>query len=288
MIFLDCPFSEKDECKALGGKWDAERKKWYVPDGVNASNFKKWIKSHEKDIILEHNNIKKVIELSPSSLDFQINKCHRCFYLSKKLGIQTNNFPPPVFNQLDLIQKKFFINKDTSYISSKLPKGKFLQDSELPKKISSSVLKDNKSRDFKLVGIPDLVIDFETEGFGIIDFKTTKISDQKAEFYKFQLEAYATIFENPGEINSVKTPLLTPITKLAILQFDPDKIETKNQKDCNITFNTHYVELKDRIYEELIARITLAIDILQMSEPPAINENCNDCNFFKRQYQIVD
>ena len=52
MIFLDCPFSEKDECKALGGKWDAERKKWYVPDGVNASNFKKWINSHEKDIIL--------------------------------------------------------------------------------------------------------------------------------------------------------------------------------------------------------------------------------------------
>ena len=122
-----------------------------------------------------------------------------------------------------------------------------MQDNELPKKISFSVLKDNKSRDFKLVGIPDLVIDFKTERFGIIDFKTTKISDQKAEFYKFQLEAYATIFENPGKINSVKTPLLTPITKLAILQFDPNKIETKNQKDCNITFNTHYVELKNRI-----------------------------------------
>ena len=66
---------------------------------------------------LAHNKIKKVIELSPSSLDFQINKCHRCFYLSKKLGIQTNNFPPPVFNQLDLIQKDFFIDKDTSFIS---------------------------------------------------------------------------------------------------------------------------------------------------------------------------
>ena len=61
----------------------------------------------------------------------------------------------------------------------------------------------------------------------------------------------------------------------------------KNQKDCNITFNTHYVELKDRIYEDLIARITLAIDILQMNEPPTINEKCNDCNFFKRQSQII-
>ena len=60
-------------------------------------------------------------------------------------------------------------------------------------KISSSLLKDNKGRDFKLVGIPDLVIEFEDKTYGIIDFKTTKISEKKADFYKFQLEAYATI-----------------------------------------------------------------------------------------------
>ena len=286
MIYLDCPFNEKDECKSLGGKWDSEKKKWYIPDGVNASNFSKWIKNHEHNIILEHNSITKVIEFSPSSLDFQINKCHRCFYLSKKLGIQTNNFPPPVFNQLDSIQKRFFMDKDTSFISSKLPKGKFLQESELPKKISSSILKDNKSREFKLVGIPDLVIKFEQEGFGIIDFKTTKISDQKAEFYKYQLESYATIFENPGEINSIKTPLLKPVTKLAILQFDPNKIVSKNLQDCNMIFNIHYVELKKRIYEDLIDRVTLALDILQMSNPPDINNKCNDCNFFKMQSNI--
>ena len=157
-----------------GGKWDAERKKWYVPDGIDASSFQKWIESDKKAEILAHNKIKKIIELSPSSLDFQISKCHRCFYLSKKLGIQTNNFPPPVFNQLDLIQKNFFIDKDTSFISEKLPKGRFLQENELPKKISSSLLKDNKGRDFKLVGIPDLVIEFEDKTYGIIDFKNYK------------------------------------------------------------------------------------------------------------------
>ena len=276
MIFLNCPFNEKDECKALGGKWDAERKKWYVPDGVDASSFQKWIESDKKQVILAHNKKKKVIELSPSSLDFQINKCHRCFYLSKKLGIQTNNFPPPVFNQLDLIQKDFFIDKDTSFISEKLPKGRFLQDNELPKKISSSLLKDNKGRDFKLVGIPDLVIEFEDKTYGIIDFKTTKISEKKADFYKFQLEAYATIFENPGEINSIKTPLLSPVTKLAILQFEPLKIENKNVMNCNFIFDMGYVELENRIYEKLIDRVTLALDILQMNELPAINEKCND------------
>ena len=287
MIFLNCPFNEKDECKALGGKWDSERKKWYVPDGIDASSFQKWIESDKKEEILAHNKIKKVIELSPSSLDFQINKCHRCFYLSKKLSIQTNNFPPPVFNQLDLIQKSFFINKDTSFISEKLPKGRFLQDNELPKKISSSLLKDNKDRDFKLVGIPDLVIEFEDKTYGIIDFKTTKISEKKADFYKFQLEAYATIFENPGEINSIKTPLLKPVTKLAILQFDPLKIENKKGINCNFIFDLGYVELENRIYEQLIDRVTLALDILQMNKPPIINENCNDCVFFKKQSQLI-
>ena len=281
MIFLNCPFNEKDECKALGAKWDPERKRWYVPDGIDASSFQKWIESDKKEEIAAHNKIKKVIELSPSSLDFQMNKCHRCFYLSKKLGIQTNNFPPPVFNQLDLIQKDFFIDKDTSFISEKLPKGRFLQDNELPKKISSSLLKDNKGRDFKLVGIPDLVIEFEDKTYGIIDFKTTKISEKKADFYKFQLEAYATIFENPGEINSIKTPLLSPVIKLAILQFDPHKIESINGMNCNFVFDIGYIELENRIYEKLIDRVTIALDILQMNEPPIINDNCNDCAFLK-------
>ena len=113
------------------------------------------------------------------------------------------------------------------------------------------MLKDNKGRDFKLVGIPDLVIEFEDKTYGIIDFKTTKISEKKADFYKFQLEAYATIFENPGEINSIKTPLLSPVTKLAILQFDPLKIENKNRMNCNFIFDIGYVELENRIYESV-------------------------------------
>ena len=42
-IYLNCPFSEKDECKALGGKWDPSVKKWYVPKGINHGLFAKWL-----------------------------------------------------------------------------------------------------------------------------------------------------------------------------------------------------------------------------------------------------
>lgn len=43
MIYLNCPFEEKDECKKFGGKWDPKKKQWYIPEGVAPENFSKWI-----------------------------------------------------------------------------------------------------------------------------------------------------------------------------------------------------------------------------------------------------
>lgn len=48
-IDLTVPFAEKDETKRLGARWDAERKRWYVPDGVDAGAFGRWLPS-EPDI----------------------------------------------------------------------------------------------------------------------------------------------------------------------------------------------------------------------------------------------
>lgn len=42
-FYLNCPYSEKDECKELGGRWDPFKKKWYVPAGVNPELFRKWM-----------------------------------------------------------------------------------------------------------------------------------------------------------------------------------------------------------------------------------------------------
>lgn len=41
-VFLNVPFAEKDEAKRLGARWDAARKKWYVPNGVDAEQFSRW------------------------------------------------------------------------------------------------------------------------------------------------------------------------------------------------------------------------------------------------------
>jgi hypothetical protein len=43
MIMLKVPYAEKDEAKALGARWNKDSKLWYVPDGVDAAPFQRWL-----------------------------------------------------------------------------------------------------------------------------------------------------------------------------------------------------------------------------------------------------
>jgi hypothetical protein len=42
-IDLNVPFSEKDEAKRQGARWDGDRKVWFIPDGGNPIAFKRWL-----------------------------------------------------------------------------------------------------------------------------------------------------------------------------------------------------------------------------------------------------
>jgi hypothetical protein len=42
MFFLVVSFAEKDEAKALGARWEAKARKWYVPAGKDKELFKRW------------------------------------------------------------------------------------------------------------------------------------------------------------------------------------------------------------------------------------------------------
>ncbi|WP_036167535.1 DUF5710 domain-containing protein [Massilia sp. 9096] len=43
MNFLNVPYAEKDEARALGARWNPGRKKWYVPAGTPLEPFEKWL-----------------------------------------------------------------------------------------------------------------------------------------------------------------------------------------------------------------------------------------------------
>ena len=42
-IDLQVPFPEKDEAKRLGARWDAQLKRWYIPEGMDHTAFDKWL-----------------------------------------------------------------------------------------------------------------------------------------------------------------------------------------------------------------------------------------------------
>ena len=42
-INLTTPFTEKDAVKALGARWDAAKKVWYIMDVADLSPFARWI-----------------------------------------------------------------------------------------------------------------------------------------------------------------------------------------------------------------------------------------------------
>ena len=41
--YLDVPFKDKDQAKALGARWDIAAKKWYVPEGKDVALFTAWL-----------------------------------------------------------------------------------------------------------------------------------------------------------------------------------------------------------------------------------------------------
>ena len=46
-INLTTPFAEKDAVKALGARWDAAKKCWYIVDVKDLAPFKRWIPDME-------------------------------------------------------------------------------------------------------------------------------------------------------------------------------------------------------------------------------------------------
>ncbi|ADU72218.1 DUF5710 domain-containing protein [Pantoea sp. At-9b] len=40
---LNVPFDEREDVKRLSGRWDPEKKTWFIPEGIASAPFKKWI-----------------------------------------------------------------------------------------------------------------------------------------------------------------------------------------------------------------------------------------------------
>ena len=67
---LEVPYSEKEQAKSLGAKWNPEKKKWYVPAGIDLESFR-------KSIPVEHPE-NEIRALPPIYIVESPTKCWRC------------------------------------------------------------------------------------------------------------------------------------------------------------------------------------------------------------------
>lgn len=247
--------------------------------------------------------VNQPLKFSPSGLTYIY--CKRCFYLSYKYGINYSAGFPGVFSTLDVAHKNRFQDLSTREMFSKFPDGKFyktvsadvvkvrkknkepqFKKMELPGFIKSGILIDNKDREFYLAGKPDLVVKFDDNTYGILDFKTTS-EDDKTQAYKHQLEAYAQIFQTPGATGVAETPKLFPISYMGLIQFTPKDIFEHNDTNYKQNFNINHYQLK-RDTDDFYNHITNLIDIILNDKIPIFNNKCSICIDTQKNLKVME
>ena len=217
-----------------------------------------------------------IYKLSPSELTYLYDGCKFCFWLKVKHGISQPSMPMPgIFSAIAGLQKGFYADKRTEEFCKELPPG-IVHLGE--KKVESIPINGGDSEiQCYIKGRFDAVVKFDDGSYGVIDFKTASPSEEKAEMYGRQLQAYTYALENPAE-GALR---LSPITKLGLLFFEPDEF---NQIDIeNQSFNGKLVWIEvARDDAKFIDFLRSVMKILVMESPPDSAADCNWCSYHAR------
>ncbi len=84
MLFLNVPYSEKEDVKKLGARWNPQKKKWYVEDRANYIKFAKWIIGDMEDVINIVCDHFYVVETN--------RVCYKCGNITRVIGFAVENY----------------------------------------------------------------------------------------------------------------------------------------------------------------------------------------------------
>ena len=83
-IILEVPYSEKNDAKALGARWDAKEKTWFITTETNPGPFKRWL---SQATIYEVKN-----SITPIFIITSYSNCWKCKRESKVFGIASSGY----------------------------------------------------------------------------------------------------------------------------------------------------------------------------------------------------
>ena len=179
-----------------------------------------------------------------------------------------------MFGKMGDLTSNYYLNKPSSELSLDLPAGIVKYREKWVKSIPISF--PNTSTQCVIKGRFDAIMAFEDGTYGIIDYKTSDASEEKAAFYSRQLSAYAYALENPapGALS------ISPITRLGLFIITPHRFERlPNGEIAFVTKTTWMDVLRDDV--TFLAFLREVVTLLDEPALPAPAEDCGLCNYRK-------
>ncbi len=213
-----------------------------------------------------------VLTLSPSDLTFLWDGCKRCFYLKVKHNIVYRGPFPGMFGKMGDLTSNYYLDKSSSEISPDLPAGIVKYREKWVKSIPISFA--DTSTQCVIKGRFDAIMAFEDGSYGIIDYKTSDASEEKAAFYSRQLSAYAYALENPapGALS------ISPITRLGLFIITPSRFEQMPNGECAFVTRTTWMDVPhdDATFLAFLREVVTLLDQATLPDPA---EDCGLCNY---------
>jgi hypothetical protein len=210
--------------------------------------------------------------LSPSDLTFLWDGCQFCFYMKVKHNIVYRGPFPGMFGKMGDLTSNFYQDKPTSAISPSLPAGIVKYKEKWVKSIP--ILFPGIGSQCVIRGRFDAVVAFEDGSYGIIDYKTSDSSSEKAAFYSRQLSAYVYALENPatGALN------LAPITRLGLFIITPHRYELVNNNEAAFITQTTWMDVPrdDKGFMDFLGGVMAVLDAPQAPQPA---DGCALCGY---------
>lgn len=179
---------------------------------------------------------------------------------------------PRIFNTIDAQMKNCFEGKRTEELGLGIPPGVV----NFGEKWVESIPTKNPGYDSTCFvrGRFDSAIRFDDGSYGVIDFKTSIITERSKRLYARQLHAYAYALENPAPGKLA----LNPISKIGLIAFGPTAFLNEQRDSASLVGNLTWMEI--RIHRpRFLEFLGEVMSILELEESPSANNDCPYCRY---------
>lgn len=215
-------------------------------------------------------------KLSPSDFTFLYEGCKRCYYLKVVHNISQPSIPlPSIFSKIAYLLKNHYDGKHTKELYPELPPGRVVYSERYVK--SEPIQLAGHNATCFISGRFDIVVEFDDNTYGVIDFKTGNPNEEHQTLYSRQLHAYAYALEHPapGSLG------LSPVSKMGLLYFHPSKTSQSTIDWLSYDAKINWIETnKDE--QGFLDFIEEVLSVLESDRAPDPSPDCQWCNYISK------